>query len=251
MNKLFVAILLSNFIVCTTYANAQTTTIGYSYHPLNIIEYFTSQGCSSCPPADKVLANICAQDKTTFLLSYHVTYWNYLGWTDPFSLPNCNERQLTYVNKFSLESAYTPQVVINGEAQQVGNNQTAIEDILDDENTDFRPLIKDVDIQIDRNKNTVVFSPILVPKTISNAWIISYFIIDKIDTTLVSSGENASKKLIEMNVIRNFGIDSSENFNAYQLDFFENNTNNTYYALLIQDKNTLHILDAWVGVPRM
>ena len=95
-----------------------------------LIELFTSEGCSDCPPADKLLARL---DREQFVpgvqaivLSEHVTYWNHEGWRDPFSMQEIDERQREYVYRFGLQDSYTPQAVVDGAIQFVGNNSTAM-----------------------------------------------------------------------------------------------------------------------------
>jgi hypothetical protein len=88
---------------------------------LVVVELFTSQGCSSCPPADALLAKLDA-DPNVIVMSEHVDYWNYLGWRDPYSAREFSERQAAYVRRFSLPSAYTPQMVVDGQHQFVGND---------------------------------------------------------------------------------------------------------------------------------
>jgi hypothetical protein len=95
-----------------------------------LVELFTSEGCSSCPPADALLARL---DSTQFVagaqaivLSEHVTYWNYLGWSDPFSLEEMSQRQTQYAKRFGLDSVYTPQAVVDGGAQVPGSDPTAL-----------------------------------------------------------------------------------------------------------------------------
>jgi hypothetical protein len=92
-----------------------------------LVELFTSEGCSSCPPADALLAKL---DATQFVpgaqvivLSEHVTYWNQDGWHDPFSLDAMTDRQARYVERFGLQSSYTPEAVVDGAAQMVGSDQ--------------------------------------------------------------------------------------------------------------------------------
>ena len=86
------------------------------------VELFTSQGCSSCPPADAFLGDLARRDDV-LPLSYHVDYWNYLGWSDPFSSAEATERQRSYRRVLGKRYVYTPQMVINGNAEAVGSGR--------------------------------------------------------------------------------------------------------------------------------
>src|ERR1700679_3524239 len=114
---------------------AQTTRISKASTPeaepgAVLVELFTSEGCSSCPPADALLQQIAGKQTESGQLivgiSEHVTYWNQLGWPDPFSSDSYTERQNAYGRRFHLDSVYTPQMVINGEEQVVGSDKAAI-----------------------------------------------------------------------------------------------------------------------------
>lgn len=94
-----------------------------------VVELFTSQGCSSCPPADELLRTLAkdpAYAKTIVPLAYHVDYWDHLGWRDPFSSKQYTLRQMTYQKQFGLTSAYTPQAVVGGAKQLVGSQGDAL-----------------------------------------------------------------------------------------------------------------------------
>jgi hypothetical protein len=93
-------------------------------HPV-FVELFTSEGCSSCPPADDLLAQIEQKIPNVVVLSEHVTYWNNGGWHDPFSSTESTSRQADYVDHLGLSSSYTPQMVVNGTHEFVGSDARA------------------------------------------------------------------------------------------------------------------------------
>jgi len=103
------------------------------YEPIVVLELFTSQGCSSCPPADILLDKVKSEfDYSVFPLSYHVDYWNYIGWKDPFSKSKYTQKQRAYNVKFKNRSNYTPQIVVNGMEHFVGSNTSKLYDAIND-----------------------------------------------------------------------------------------------------------------------
>jgi hypothetical protein len=92
----------------------------------NVLELFTSQGCSSCPPADRILSQL-ARDPSVLALSYPIDYWDYIGWKDTLANPIYTARQKAYALASGKEQVYTPQVVVNGLADAVGSDLQAIE----------------------------------------------------------------------------------------------------------------------------
>lgn len=104
-----------------------TTLAAETRNPV-IVELFTSEGCSSCPSADKLLSDIertqPVPNAQVLVLSEHVDYWNRLGWRDPFSTHGFSERQSSYADSFKNDGVYTPQMVVDGRAEFVGSNGT-------------------------------------------------------------------------------------------------------------------------------
>ena len=92
-----------------------------------VLELFTSEGCSSCPPADELIAKVQrdAGNDPVYVLAYHVDYWDNLGWRDVFSNPDYSKRQYQYASKLNAR-VYTPQIVVNGKTEFVGSNRAAV-----------------------------------------------------------------------------------------------------------------------------
>ena len=113
--------LLAGACLWPALADAQTAP-----RPL-VVELFTSQGCSSCPPADAIVAELARSRPDILPLTFHVTYWNDLGWRDPFSLDAATERQRRYVAQSVSPDVYTPALVIDGSHDVVGSDASAVQ----------------------------------------------------------------------------------------------------------------------------
>lgn len=97
--------------------------------PAVLLELFTSQGCSSCPPADRILRSLAADDELRGIvvpLAFHVDYWDRLGWRDPFSSPDWSDRQRDYSRAWRADRVYTPQIVVGGATDVVGSDERGI-----------------------------------------------------------------------------------------------------------------------------
>jgi hypothetical protein len=110
-------------------AESEPRTQGLAEGPV-VLELFTSQGCSSCPPADQLLSKLASAgtlaDRAVAPLSFHVDYWNDLGWADPYSLPAWTERQRQYSRAISDDRVYTPELIVGGASGMVGSNVAAV-----------------------------------------------------------------------------------------------------------------------------
>lgn len=93
--------------------------------PIVVVELFTSQGCSSCPPAEALLLDL-AQNPDVLALAFHVDYWDRLGWPDPYASPEATRRQYDYAGHFGTSSVYTPQIVVGGRTEMVGSYRAEV-----------------------------------------------------------------------------------------------------------------------------
>jgi hypothetical protein len=134
--KPFVALLVVNFLCGVAFAADTPAT---APTPV-LVELFTSEGCSSCPPADKLLEDLDRKQPIAgaqlIVLSEHVTYWNSDGWKDPFSSQDITDRQNAYGKQFKLASVFTPQMVVDGESQFTGNDTHSLQESVEKARTE-------------------------------------------------------------------------------------------------------------------
>jgi hypothetical protein len=157
-----------------------------------VVELFTSQGCSSCPPAEELLGRI-ARDASlrgrVIPLAFHVDYWDHLGWRDPFSSPQWSQRQAGYVRVMGLGGSYTPQAVVGGTREFVGSNEkqlfTAIEEASKRKATATLSIAGDV-VRIDAPRELELIALSVEPA----------------QTTNVARGENGGRTLANYAIVR-------------------------------------------------
>ncbi len=168
-----------------------------------IVELFTSEGCSSCPPADAVLRQVNLKQTSAGQLivgiSEHVTYWNDLGWKDPFSSPDFTERQSVYAQRLSPEGPYTPQMVVNGRDQLVGSDVSALQKALGDE---ARRAHLDLSILSTTLSSSGVDVKFSIAGETSRPLDIVAVLTDDADRSNVQRGENGGRLLQHVSVAR-------------------------------------------------
>ena len=162
--------------------------------PPVVVELFTSQGCSSCPPADAILGELASKNNIV-ALGFHVDYWDSIGWRDPYSLQEATERQRRYVEALQLSYAFTPQMVIGGRRSLVGSDRSRILTTIAQaagglrigasiEQDQLLISLPDGEAGRDFDVNVAAYLPH--------------------STTKVGSGENSGRTLTEFNVVRQF-----------------------------------------------
>ncbi len=173
--------------------NADQTDINVGKAPI-VVELYTSQGCSSCPPADKILGQL-AQHPRIFALSCHVTYWDYLGWKDTLAHPFCTDRQTGYRKVKNARNYYTPQMIINGNDEFPGHRSGKIKAAIERANNNP---IKPISLS-HKNKQTIVAGlPTLGARSNYTLWVFGY---KKHHNENVQQGENRNRKLQSTNSI--------------------------------------------------
>ncbi|KPM30389.1 Hypothetical protein I595_3550 [Croceitalea dokdonensis DOKDO 023] len=167
--------------------------------PIVVLELFTSQGCSSCPPADVLLEKVKSQfPKKVFALSYHVDYWNYIGWKDPFSKAAYTKKQQEYNRKFKSNTNYTPQLVVNGATHVVGSNTQKVQAAIGkfgQQNSENG--VKIVSYAKDKGKVEVRY---MILGALDNKLLRAVLVINE-RVTSVPRGENRNRSLKNTNIV--------------------------------------------------
>lgn len=174
-------------------------------HPSAVlIELFTSESCSDCPPADELLRQVSGRQiedgQLIVGISEHVTYWNSLGWRDPFSADQYTERQNAYATHFGLDSVYTPQMVVNGREQFVGSDRRALVAALASEAERKQIELHITSAQIAGKNIAFSYSAMSLPTNDSLQLVA--VMVDDMDRSSVSRGENSGRNLTHVSVAR-------------------------------------------------
>lgn len=202
-----------------------------------VLELFTSEGCSSCPPADELLAKIQqeAKGKPVYLLAYHVDYWNRLGWKDIFSNAGFSKRQIQYGNWLNAQ-VYTPQLIVNGKAEFVGSDQPAIYNAISNQ-LSVKPT---VNLALQAHQEGEVLKVHYQASNAAENSLILIAIVQKNAQRKVERGENAGHILSHVQIVRklqNEQLSSTGEGNAVVVLPKGFDTQNWEVLALVQDQN--------------
>ena len=166
-----------------------------------VIELFTSEDCSSCPPADELVAKIQkeSKDKPIYILAYHVDYWNRLGWKDVFSSADYSKRQNDYASYLHLQSVYTPQIVVNGKTEFVGSEEGTLRNAIK------TSLQKASSTQLSLNVSTIDQGHADIKYTtegVDKSTVLQLAVLQKNAQTKVERGENGGRTLSHVQIVR-------------------------------------------------
>jgi hypothetical protein len=165
----------------------------------SVVELFTSEGCSSCPSADKLVAIAQKEfNDKTIVLTYHVDYWDRLGWKDPFSKSAYSDRQRQYAQHFNLESVYTPQAIVNGKTEFVGSNKSALWYALINYNSSGNNVIETETALLTNQQLSVKYNYAALQ---ANENVVLDLVL-KNATTQVKRGENSGVALSHINIVQ-------------------------------------------------
>src|ERR1700691_2804155 len=161
-----------------------------------VVELFTSQGCSSCPPANSYLTELSRDRHDVLALAFHVSYLDRLGWKDPFSLPAATQRQDVYGHRFG-DGSYTPEMVVDGAAGMVGSDRGDVGAAIEKAKHSGRTAAS---VSVTRNGDQV---SVQVGSGTGSARVLLIG-FDHEHTTSIGRGENSGRTLTEANVVRSF-----------------------------------------------
>jgi len=235
--------------------------------PFAVVELFTSEGCSSCPPADRLLGEVVenarAKGQPIYPLAFHVDYWDRLGWRDPYSDPFCSQRQIAYSQARGDQQVYTPQLVVNGTMAFLGSDRGKLQAAVD--TALLRKASFGIEVSIQGNPETesgdtgaVAQSDGDSTRTVEarfrftggtppSGTVLNAALVERGLVSNVARGENAGRKLAHENVVRafkTFPIGGSSVGQVYFTPPDDVDLGNSSVIVYIQDQKTMAVLAA-------
>lgn len=191
---------------------ATTLIAGRAPHPSStsttpapvVVELFTSEGCSSCPPADALLRKFDTQpfpNAQLIVLSEHVDYWNHIGWTDPYSAHIYSERQHAYGDRLRLDSVYTPQMIVDGTDEFVGNSSAQAEKAFEKASASSKIAVHITDVKWEGNSLQAHIETDALTRS-AHADVLFIVALNHAESQ-VAAGENSGRRLTHVAVVRN------------------------------------------------
>jgi hypothetical protein len=164
-----------------------------------VVELFTSQGCNSCPPADAYLGRL-ARQPGIIALGFHIDYWNYIGWADPYSLPLATPRQRAYSRRLGLRYVYTPQMVVDGIGEGIGSEPDKIAPLIAAARS-HPPAGPDLSLDKQTGGYRIRIGAGPGPAPAATVWLVG---IDRQRQTHVLRGENEGATAADYQIVRSF-----------------------------------------------
>jgi hypothetical protein len=216
-----------------------------------LVELFTSEGCSSCPPADRALKFLAEQQPVNnaqiIPLAFHVDYWDHLGWKDRFSSHEYTRRQESYVERFGLESSYTPEMVVDGEAEFIGSDTGRAAKVITDAAAKQKGSVL-AELTGDLINVSISALPDHHPATVFLA------VTEGGLTSDVKAGENAGQTLNQASVVRSLTplglVDKAENsakINGNLPAITDLKRENSQFVVFVQDNVNRQIIAAGIA----
>jgi hypothetical protein len=206
-----------------------------------LVELYTSEGCSSCPPADELVGKLSRKTENIIVLSYHVDYWDYLGWKDVYSNPLYSKRQQEYGDYFHLNSVYTPQIIVNGNVEFVGSDEEKLEQSIQKSLGEIPAT--EIGLQVKQESNRIAVTCI-TDGIADNE--LNLALVQKQASDFVQRGENRGKKLNHYFIVRDFlSHPDQHGAHSFYLTLPPGmNSADFMVVAFIQNKKTGHIIAA-------
>lgn len=234
----FLARVLLVTVVC-----ACVQTIAYADEPFAVVELFTSQGCSSCPPADQLLGELSAPEERIFALSFHVDYWNRLGWVDPFSDSDFSKRQRRYAQVLKDRRVYTPEMVINGQDGFIGSDRLRAQHRISQALKDSARVDLAMTFEVGPNDDRLKVHYQL--DSVPDETVFHVALVERMAKVDVPHGENAGRTLQHHHVVREFVTVPADAQGTVRIKIPDGLQLGDFEIIgFLQHKKTMHILAA-------
>lgn len=243
---------MKNIIVSLFGLYFTLTQLNFSFaetQPFAVVELYTSEGCSSCPPADKVFRKLTQKARENnlkiFTLGFHVDYWDYLGWPDRMSDSSYSQRQRQYARALNSDTVYTPQMIVNGQKEFGGYRKERLDQALDWA-LNQKPIASIGFDRVQFTEDQVEFQ--IQTERAPNESLMSIALVEGRIATNVHEGENRGRYLEHENAVRYFtqiSLNSLEKGEPIHLSLDKKwKSKNLSVIAFLQDQTSMHIYAA-------